>query len=62
MTQLLKPYRVTAMMYVPLFCYVEAIDESHALALARKLAESGELNEEPFAGDIDNYDATELLA
>lgn len=62
MTQPLKPYRVTAMMIVPLHCRVDAVNAHHAVALARKLAESGLLEEDPWSGSIDDFEATEVVS
>ncbi len=62
MTPSLKSYRVTAMMCVPLTCRVRAVNEHHAIALAKQLADDGNLDEDPFAGTIDDYEATEVVS
>lgn len=62
MTAPLKLYCVTATMYVPLHCRVLAVSECHAIALAKKLADDGALDEDPWSGDIDGYEASEVVS
>ena len=59
MTKTRKRYRVTAWLETRLCGTVEAVNEQHAVALAKKLAEDGMLEEVPWMSELVDFAATE---